>query len=72
MIVDMEKPHIAPVHDPVASLVYCANGSDVETLIVDGKIIMENRRVLTMDEAEVLQKANEVSASVMKEAGIVS
>jgi len=72
IIVDMEKPHIAPVHDPVASLVYCANGSDVETMMVDGKIVMENRKVLTMDEKEVIEKANEVEAYVMREAKIVS
>lgn len=66
IIVDMEKPHIAPVHDPVASLVYCANGSDVETVIIDGKIVMKNREVLTINEREVLKKANEVDIEIQR------
>ncbi len=61
IIVDMEKPHIAPVHDPVASLVYCANGSDVETVIIDGEIVMEQRRMKTIDEQKVIRRSNEVS-----------
>lgn len=67
IVVDMEKPHIAPVHDPVASLVYCANGSDVDTVIIDGKIIMKNREVLTIDEREVLKRANEVDRKIQNE-----
>jgi len=61
IIVDMEKPHIAPVHDPVASLVYCANGGDVDTVIIDGKVVMEGREIKTVDEKEVIQKSYEVS-----------
>lgn len=66
IIVDMEKPHIAPVHDPIASLVYCANGSDVNTVIIDGKIVMKERKILTVDETEVLKKANEVDRELLK------
>lgn len=61
IIVDMEKPHIAPVHDPVASLVYCANGGDVDTVIIDGKVVMERRQIKTVDEQKVIQKSYEVS-----------
>lgn len=61
IIVDMEKPHIAPVHDPVASLVYCANGGDVDTVIIDGNVVMEQRHIKTVDEQEVIQKSYEVS-----------
>lgn len=57
IIVDMERPHIAPVHDPVASLVYCANGSDVDTVIIDGKVVMEDRQISTVDEREVIRRS---------------
>ena len=66
IIVDMEKPNIAPVHDLVASLVYCANGSDVDTVIIDGRIVMKNREVLTIDEREVLKKGNEVDGEIQR------
>lgn len=60
IIVDMEKPHIAPVHDHVASLVYCANGGDVDTVIIDGKVVMEHRHIKTVDEKEVIRRSNVV------------
>jgi len=59
-IMDMEKAHILPVHDPVASLVYCANCGDVHTVIIDGKIVMEHGQVKTVDESEVYRRAYEV------------
>ena len=59
-IVDMEKPHIAPVHDPIGSLVYCAHGSDVDTVIIDGRVVMEGGEVKTIDEEDILEKSYEV------------
>ena len=59
-IVDMEKPHIAPVHDPIGSLVYCARGSDVDTVIIDGRVVMEGGEVKTIDEEDILEKSYEV------------
>ncbi len=60
-IVDMEKPHIAPVHDPIGSLVYCAHGSDVDTVIIDGRVVMERGEVKTIDEGEILERAYRVA-----------
>ena len=44
----------------IAGLSYSANGSEVETVIIDGKITMENRKILTMDEELVYKKVNEI------------
>jgi 5-methylthioadenosine/S-adenosylhomocysteine deaminase len=57
IVVDMMQPHLLPVHDVISNLVYCAKGSDVVTNIVDGRILMENRRVLSFDEHKVLTAA---------------
>jgi 5-methylthioadenosine/S-adenosylhomocysteine deaminase len=57
ILVDFEKPHLTPTHDFYANLVYSAHGSDVDTVIVDGEILMENRRVKTLSESEVMKKA---------------
>lgn len=65
-IVDMEKPHIAPVHDPIASLVYCANCNDVDTVIIDGRVVMEGGEIKTVDEHEILRKSYE-SVEELKE-----
>lgn len=64
ILVDFQKPHLYPRTDIVSHLVYSVKGSDVDTTIVDGKVIMRNRMVLTMDEPVVLQKAQEVYESV--------
>lgn len=49
IVVDTMKPHIRPIHDPVSNLVYCAKAADVETVIVDGQIVVENRIVRGAD-----------------------
>lgn len=59
ILVDFDKPHLKPLHDIFASIVYSARGSDVDTVIVDGKILMEKRQITTFDEASVIKKAEE-------------
>lgn len=49
IIVDMNKPHFYPMHDVVSSMVYTAQGSDVETVIINGNIVMENYEIKTVD-----------------------
>lgn len=48
IVVDFRGPHLKPLYSEVSHLVYAARASDVETVIVDGKIIMENREVKTV------------------------
>jgi len=59
ILIDAEKPHLTPMHDIYATLVYSARGSDVDTVIVDGKVLMENRNVKTLDEHEIIKKVEE-------------
>jgi 5-methylthioadenosine/S-adenosylhomocysteine deaminase len=59
LILDLEKPHLYPHHDVVANLVYSAQAADIDTVIINGKIVMENRQLLTMNEKEVLRKVQE-------------
>jgi 5-methylthioadenosine/S-adenosylhomocysteine deaminase len=68
VLVDLKKPHLTPVHNVVSHLVYSAVGDDVDTVIVNGKIIMQGRKVLTMDEEHVMKKAQEVSDALLGEA----
>ena len=57
VIVDYRKPHLVPVIDPVANLVHNGVGNDIDTVIVDGEIILENGKINTLDEYGVLQEA---------------
>lgn len=65
ILIDFSKPHLKPLHDVFASLVYSARGSDVNTVIVDGKIIMENRHVKTLDEESVIKKVEETASNLL-------
>ncbi|WP_297437354.1 amidohydrolase family protein [Thermococcus sp.] len=57
IIIDFNRPHLRPVNNVISHLVYSASGNDVETTIVDGKIIMLDREVLTLDEERILDGA---------------
>ncbi len=65
ILVDFRKPHLTPVHDFYANVVYSARGSDVETVIVDGKILMEGREVKTLDDEDVMERAKEAALDLL-------
>lgn len=67
---DMNKPHLTPAPDPVSTIVCAANGSDVDTVVIAGKIVVEGRKVLTMDEDRILAEANERVRKIYERAGI--
>jgi 5-methylthioadenosine/S-adenosylhomocysteine deaminase len=66
ILVNFEKPHLTPTHNFYANLVYSANGSDVDTTIVDGEILMENRKVKTLNEPEVMKKAQKTARDLIE------
>ena len=55
--IHLEQPHLAPFYGDTASIVYYARAADVVTSIVDGRVVMEDRRVLGLDETSVLDRA---------------
>lgn len=54
IVVDFRKPHLTPVYDPVSHLVYAARGADVRHSIINGRLVMEDRKLLTLDVNEVM------------------
>lgn len=57
ILIDMDKPHLYPIHDMISALAYSVQGSDVDTVIIDGKIIMENREIKTLDVEKIMFQA---------------
>lgn len=57
VLLDTDKPHLYPMNDPYSAVVYSAQGGDVDTVIVDGNILMENRELKTIDEEKVKYQA---------------
>lgn len=70
ILITMKKPHLTPVFNPVSHLVYAAEGSDVETVIIDGEILMENRKVRTLAEESVIREANRRAQKLLDRAGV--
>ncbi len=65
ILVDFNKPHLIPCHDIYANIVYAANGSDVDTVVLDGKIVMREREVRTLDEEKVMQRAQHTASRLV-------
>ncbi|MDE7259935.1 MAG: N-ethylammeline chlorohydrolase, partial [Lachnospiraceae bacterium] len=59
-ILDLNTPSLTPRNNLIAGLSYSANGSEVDTVIIDGQITMENRKLLTIDEQLVYRKIQEI------------
>ncbi|MFC8369321.1 amidohydrolase [Streptomyces sp. NPDC057239] len=59
VLVDLTGPHTQPVHDLAATLVHSARAADVRTTIVDGRVLMRDRELLTIDVPEVVRELGE-------------
>ena len=59
--IDLWQPHLLPSGNLVNTLVESVNANDVVHMIVDGKLVMKNREVLTMDEEKIMWEAKEVT-----------
>ena len=70
ILLDLFKPHTYPLNMPLYRAVYYANGSDVDTVIVDGRILMRGRTVLTVDETEALHVAQRESELAIERSGL--
>lgn len=64
LIIDTDKPHLTPMYDPYSHLAYAVNGSDVETVLINGKIVMRNRKLTTIDEHEVMVQVRRIAARI--------
>ncbi|WP_053202507.1 amidohydrolase family protein [Jiangella muralis] len=56
ILLRLDRTHVQPVHDVSAALVYAARAGDVDTTIVDGRVLMRRRRLLTLDETEIMRE----------------
>ncbi|MEW6457942.1 MAG: amidohydrolase [Bacillota bacterium] len=62
----VNQPHLCPAHNYQAHLVYSAGRADVDTVIVDGHVVMRGRRVLTVDEETVLRQAERTARRLIE------
>lgn len=70
ILIDMKKPNLTPMYDIYSHAVYSANGSEVKTTIVDGKVLMDDYKVLCMDEYSVMEDAIKVSERLVSSVSV--
>jgi 5-methylthioadenosine/S-adenosylhomocysteine deaminase len=64
IVIGLNKPHLTPLYSEYSHLVYAMSGADVDTVLINGKIVMENRKLLTINETEVMRKVREIAVKV--------
>ncbi|HAJ06076.1 MAG TPA: N-ethylammeline chlorohydrolase [Chloroflexi bacterium] len=65
ILINMDAPHLKPTHNLVANIINCVKGSDVSDTMVNGKWLMRNRVLQTLDEEKILYEANKRSLNVV-------
>ena len=64
IILDLNRPHLQPIYNFASHLVYSATGADVRDVIIDGQLVMEKRKLLTLDEEKILYEARQWSRRI--------
>ncbi|MCR3922419.1 MAG: amidohydrolase, partial [Firmicutes bacterium] len=67
LVLDLQKPHLTPLHNVVAHVVYAAQPTDITVVMVDGKILCENGHLTTLDEENIIFQAQQRAEYLVKE-----
>jgi 5-methylthioadenosine/S-adenosylhomocysteine deaminase len=70
VLISLNEPNAVPMYDVYAQIAYSLKGSDVETVVIGGRVVMRDRKLLTVDEPAVLEKAREYGKSVKASLGM--
>ncbi|MBN1106216.1 MAG: amidohydrolase [Deltaproteobacteria bacterium] len=64
IVVDLRSPHLTPLYSPCSTLVYSASGGDVRHVMVAGKLLMKERRLLGLDAEEIMARVREIARKI--------
>ena len=70
ILISLDEPNAVPMYDVYAQLAYALKGGDVETVVIGGRVVMRDRKVLTVNEEEVMAKAREYKKTVAASLGL--
>jgi len=70
ILISLDEPNAVPMYDIYAQIAYSLKGSDVQTVVIGGQVVMRDRKLLTIDEPAVLEKAREYGEKVKKSLGM--
>ncbi|MBN2123239.1 MAG: amidohydrolase family protein, partial [Deltaproteobacteria bacterium] len=65
IVLDTRKPHLTPMYNPYSHVVYAARGQDVSHSIIDGKVVLEDRKLTTLDLSQVMEDAKQKARDVI-------
>jgi 5-methylthioadenosine/S-adenosylhomocysteine deaminase len=68
ILLDLRRPHLTPLFEPISHLVYCARADDVRTVIVNGRVLVEDGRCVTVNEEQAMAKAAEHAHALIERA----
>lgn len=72
IVIDLNRPHLTPLYDPISHLAYAARGTDVRHVMVNGKLIVRDGRMTTIDEGHLMAQARTLSANIAKDLAMTS
>jgi 5-methylthioadenosine/S-adenosylhomocysteine deaminase len=70
ILISLDEPNAVPMYDVYAALAYALKASDVETVIIGGRVVMQDRKLLTVDEQEAMAKAREYKKKIATSLGM--
>ncbi|MCX6776202.1 MAG: amidohydrolase [Candidatus Micrarchaeota archaeon] len=66
-LMELKSPNLLPENNLVSNLVYSSNPSNISDMIIDGKLVMENRKILTIDEEKVFENVEKVAEKLTRD-----
>jgi 5-methylthioadenosine/S-adenosylhomocysteine deaminase len=66
MLLNLNRLHTSPRFNSVSAIVFAAEASDVETVVIDGEVVMRDRQLTTLNEQEVIARASDQAARLAR------
>ena len=66
ILIDRQRPHLTPMYHPYSHLVYAVTGADVKTVFINGRLVMRDRQLLTLNEGEILERVNRIAERISR------
>jgi 5-methylthioadenosine/S-adenosylhomocysteine deaminase len=70
IVIGLDEPNAVPMYDVYAQIAYALKGSDVQTVVIGGRVVMRDQKLLTVDEKAAIEKAREYKKSVAASLGM--
>jgi 5-methylthioadenosine/S-adenosylhomocysteine deaminase len=72
IVIDLNRPHLTPLYDPISHLAYTARGTDVRDVMVNGKWVVRDGRLVTVDQANLMAQARGMARNIGRDLGITN